>query len=65
MKANVGLSYDVSLYHPQINDVADLTGAFPDARIVFNHVGGLLRNGVYRRPQMLAREKPVAQNRFR
>ena len=43
MKANVGLSYDVSLYHPQINDVADLMGAFPDARIVLNHVGGLLR----------------------
>jgi hypothetical protein len=35
-----GLSYDVSLYHPQINEVADLAGAFPDMRIVFNHVGG-------------------------
>ena len=26
----LGLSYDVSLYHPQVNDVADLATAFPD-----------------------------------
>src|SRR6202158_4656238 len=44
----LGLSYDVSLYHPQINQVADLAGAFPDARIVLNHVGGVLGIGVYR-----------------
>ncbi len=43
-----GLSYDVSLYHPQINEVADLAGAFPDTRIVLNHVGGLLGIGAYR-----------------
>ncbi len=43
-----GLSYDVSLYHPQINDVADLAGAFPDATMVLNHVGGLLGIGAYR-----------------
>jgi len=46
--SRLGLSYDVSLYHPQINDVADLAGAFPDARIVVNHVGGVLGIGVYR-----------------
>ena len=44
----LGLSYDVSLYHPQINDVADLATAFPDIRIVLNHVGGLLGIGAYR-----------------
>jgi predicted TIM-barrel fold metal-dependent hydrolase len=39
----LGLSYNMSLYHPQINDVADLASAFPKTRIVLNHVGGLLR----------------------
>src|ERR1700674_338626 len=46
--SRLGLSYDVSLYHPQIADVADLAGAFPDARIVLNHVGGVLGIGAYR-----------------
>ena len=44
----MGLSYDVSLYHPQINELADLAGAFPNLRIVANHVGGVLGIGVYR-----------------
>ena len=39
----LGLSYDVSL-----NDVADLATAFPDKRIVLNHVGGLLGIGAHR-----------------
>jgi len=46
--SRLGLSYDVSLYHPQITEVADLAGAFPDARIVLNHVGGVLGIGAYR-----------------
>src|SRR5579864_1322457 len=46
--SRLGLSYDVSLYHPQIDQLADLAGAFPDARIVANHVGGVLGIGVYR-----------------
>jgi predicted TIM-barrel fold metal-dependent hydrolase len=44
----LGLSYDVSLYHPQINELADLAGAFPDLRIIANHVGGVLGIGAYR-----------------
>jgi predicted TIM-barrel fold metal-dependent hydrolase len=44
----LGLSYDVSLYHPQINEVADLASALPDTRIVLNHVGGVLGLGAYR-----------------
>jgi L-fuconolactonase len=44
----LGLSYDVSLYRPQINEVADLAGAFPDARIVLNHAGGVFGIGAYR-----------------
>jgi L-fuconolactonase len=46
--SRLGLSYDVSLYHPQINELADLASAFPDLRIVVNHVGGVLGIGVYR-----------------
>jgi len=43
----LGHSYDVSLYHPQINDVRDLATVFPDTRIVANHVGGILAIGAY------------------
>jgi predicted TIM-barrel fold metal-dependent hydrolase len=46
--SRLGLSYDVSLYHPQIHELADLASAFPDLRIVANHVGGVLGIGVYR-----------------
>ena len=37
----LGLSYDVSLYHTQIPEVADLAGALPNTKIVLNHVGGV------------------------
>src|SRR6266446_211819 len=46
--SRLGLSYDVSLYHPQIHEVADLASAFPDLRIVLNHVGGVVGIGAYR-----------------
>ena len=54
------LSYDVSLYHPQIHEVADLASAFPDLRIVVNHVGGVLGIGVYRgkRDEVFSRWAP-------
>src|SRR5262249_18769057 len=47
----LGLSYDVSLYHTQIPEVADLAGALPSTRIVLNHVGGVLGLGSYRTKQ--------------
>src|SRR5438876_1024300 len=47
----LGLSYDVSLYHTQIGEVADLAGALPNTRIVLNHVGGVLGLGSYRSKQ--------------
>jgi len=47
----LGLSYDVSLYHTQIPEVADLAGALPKTRIVLNHVGGVLGLGSYRGKQ--------------
>ena len=44
----LGLSFDAAAYHPQIGEVADLAGAFPDLRIVLNHAGYPLGIGVYR-----------------
>ena len=51
------LSYDVSLYHTQISEVADLASALPSVRIVLNHVGGVLGLGSYRskRDEVFAR----------
>jgi L-fuconolactonase len=43
----LGLSFDAWLYHPQINELTDLARAFPDARIVLNHVGGPIGIGLY------------------
>jgi len=42
------LSFDSWVYHPQLNELADLARAFPDTRIVLNHVGGPLGAGAYR-----------------
>src|SRR5271170_3986445 len=42
-----GLSFDALVLHPQLNDVANLAGAFPDTKIVFNHVGRLVGTGSY------------------
>ena len=43
----LGLSFDAWLYHPQIDELADLARAFPATRIVLNHVGGPLGIGAY------------------
>ena len=45
--APLNLSFDAWLYHPQIDELADLARAFPDTRIVLNHVGGPLTIGSY------------------
>ena len=36
------LSFEAWLFYPQLADLADLLGAFPDTRVVLNHCGGLL-----------------------
>ena len=41
------LSFDSWIYHPQIHELADLAQAFPETRIVLNHVGGPLGAGRY------------------
>lgn len=45
-----GLVYDAWQYHPQLNELCDLAGAFPDLPIVVNHCGGLLGIGNYAGP---------------
>jgi predicted TIM-barrel fold metal-dependent hydrolase len=43
----LGLSFDAWVYHPQLNEVADLARAFPDVTIVLNHIGAPLGVGPY------------------
>ena len=43
----LGLTFDAWLYHPQLGELADLAGAFPDTAIVLDHVGGPLGYGPY------------------
>jgi len=54
--APLGLSFDTWLYFPQLQDVADLAAAFPETRIVLDHVGGLLGIGKYVDRQTVFRE---------
>jgi L-fuconolactonase len=42
-----GLSFDAWLYHPQVDELTNLARAFPDTRIVLNHVGGPIGIGAY------------------
>ena len=41
------LSFDAWLYHPQIDEVADLARAVPDTPVILNHVGGALGIGPF------------------
>jgi predicted TIM-barrel fold metal-dependent hydrolase len=54
--APLDLSFDAWLYHSQIDELTDLARAFPDTRIVLNHVGGPLGIGAYagRRDEVFA-----------
>ncbi len=45
--ARYGLSFDAWLFHPQIPELADLAGAFPDTMVVLDHIGAPLGIGVY------------------
>jgi len=46
--ARFGLTYECSLYHPQLPELIDLARAFPDQPILANHCGGPIRVGPYR-----------------
>ncbi|SCU76867.1 putative amidohydrolase 2 [Cupriavidus necator] len=47
MLTQLGLSFDASVFHPQIPDVAALARAHPDASIVLNHTGSPVGHGAY------------------
>jgi predicted TIM-barrel fold metal-dependent hydrolase len=51
-----GLSFETWIYHPQIPELADLATAFPDTKIILDHVGGAVGIGVYenRREEIFA-----------
>ncbi len=46
--APLGLSFDAFVLSTQLADVADLASAFPNTRIVLDHVGGPIGIGPYR-----------------
>jgi predicted TIM-barrel fold metal-dependent hydrolase len=45
--ARHGLSFDAWLFHPQIPELADLAGRFPDTPVILDHIGAPLAVGVY------------------
>lgn len=45
--AKMGLTLDNSLYHTQLDELAEFARAVPDLTIVLNHIGGLVRVGQY------------------
>jgi predicted TIM-barrel fold metal-dependent hydrolase len=45
--ARFGLSYECSLYHPQLPELIDLARALPDQPILANHCGGPICVGPY------------------
>ena len=47
MLAKMGLSLEGWLYFRQLPELADFAKAMPDLTIILNHIGGLLREGVY------------------
>jgi len=55
--APLDLSFEAWLFHPQIDELTDLARAFPQTKIVLNHVGGVLGIGAYagKRDEIFAR----------
>jgi predicted TIM-barrel fold metal-dependent hydrolase len=51
-----GLTFETWLYHPQLADLLDLLRAFPDQKVVLDHLGGPLGVGPYedRRAEVFA-----------
>ena len=45
--ARLGHSFDAWLYHPQLDELTSLADAFPDAKIVLNHCGGVVGINAY------------------
>jgi predicted TIM-barrel fold metal-dependent hydrolase len=47
-----GYSFDAWLYHPQIDELTSLADAFPDAKIVLNHCGGIVGLNAYKKDEV-------------
>ena len=45
--ARMGLSLDVMLSFPQLNELAEFARAVPEVSIILNHLGGVSRTGTY------------------
>jgi predicted TIM-barrel fold metal-dependent hydrolase len=45
--APLNLSFEAWMFHSQLGDLVDLARAFPETRIVLNHIGGALAVGPY------------------
>ena len=45
--AKMGLSLEGWLYFRQLTELADFAKAVPDLTIILNHIGGLIREGIY------------------
>ena len=43
--ARRGLAFDAWVYHPQLNEVAELAASFPDTPIILNHFGSPILGG--------------------
>lgn len=56
---SLGLSFDAWLFHPQLEDLAGLLRAFPEANVILNHSGGMI--GGIRNPAVL----PVWRDQMR
>ncbi len=44
----MGYTYDMMVYHPQLNELVDVARACPDTTIVINHLGCVLGTGPYK-----------------
>lgn len=51
----LGLTFDSFIYHPQVPELTDLAGRFPDLPVILDHVGGPVAVGPYagRRAEIL------------
>ena len=43
----LGLIFEAAIRHPQISEFTDLARAFPDTKMVLNHIGGVVGVGTY------------------
>jgi L-fuconolactonase len=61
--ADMGLTFDAWLFHPQITELAELAHAQPDLTMVLDHLGGPLGIGPYlgRRHEVLEWWRPAMQ----